>query len=52
MVIYTFAKKQLPKDVLKKVDEDTVAFENMAKENGTQEHYIDLLVDLEEKYKI
>lgn len=50
LVIYTFARKQLPEDILKKVNEDTVTFENMAKEKGTQRYYIDLLVDLEEKY--
>ncbi|TAH73723.1 MAG: hemerythrin domain-containing protein [Anaerolineaceae bacterium] len=49
-VIYTFARKQLPEDVLKKVDQDTVDFESSAKEKGTQEHYITLLEDLEEKY--
>jgi len=49
-VIYTFAQKQLPEDILKTVNDNTVIFENNAKEKGTQEHYISLLDELERKY--
>jgi hemerythrin-like domain-containing protein len=50
LVIYTFSKKHLPEDILKKVDQDTEAFENTAHEKGVQEHYISLLEDVEKKY--
>lgn len=52
LVIYTFAKKQLPADILEKVNQETVAFENTAHEKGTQDHYISLLKALEKKYLI
>lgn len=49
-VVYTFARKQLSKDILKKVDDNTISFEANAKEKGVQKHYISMLQDLEEKY--
>lgn len=49
-VIYTFAERQLSKEVLTKVNEDSMAFEEEATKNGTQEHYIKLLERLETKY--
>lgn len=51
-VIFTFARRHLPTDVLNKVDQDTITFENTANEKGIQEHYISLLEDLEQKYII
>jgi hemerythrin-like domain-containing protein len=49
-VIYTFAKKHLPEEIIDKVNQDTVAFENTAYEKGVQKHYILILEDLENKY--
>lgn len=49
-VVYTFAERQLAKEVLDKVNEETVAFEKEAESNGTQKHYQELLSDLEHKY--
>lgn len=49
-VIYTFALKQLPKDILNRVNYNTVAFEKEAIEKGIQEHYISILQELENKY--
>ncbi|NLJ97172.1 MAG: hemerythrin domain-containing protein [Clostridiales bacterium] len=49
-VIYTFARRQLPTEILEKVNNDTINFEESASKNGTQEHYISLLESLEKKY--
>lgn len=49
-IIYTFAKRQLPAEILEKVNKDTIDFENEASKKGTQEHYISLLESLEVKY--
>ncbi|NLK99297.1 MAG: hemerythrin domain-containing protein [Clostridiales bacterium] len=49
-VIYTFAMKQLPEEILNKVNQDTLIFENTANEKGVQKRYISLLEDLEKKY--
>lgn len=49
-VIYTYAKKQLPADILKKVDNDTISFEAAAEDKGIQNHYISMLEELEKKY--
>jgi hemerythrin-like domain-containing protein len=49
-VIYTFAKKNLPEDILNKLDRDTVTFENTAHDKGVQEYYLSLLETLEKKY--
>lgn len=50
-VVYTFARKQLPPDILDKVNRETVEFEKAAEGNNTQEHYIALLEDLEKRYR-
>jgi len=49
-VIFTFAKKQLPEDILKKVDEDTAVVEDEAREKGIHKRYLSLLISLENKY--
>lgn len=49
-VVYTFAKRQLSKDILDQVDRKTEEFEKSATGNGTQEHYKSLLEVLEKKY--
>jgi hemerythrin-like domain-containing protein len=50
LIIYTFARRQLPEGILNKVNQDTVAFENIATEKGVQKYYISLLEALENKY--
>ena len=50
-VIYSFAERQLSKDILDKVNEKTIDFEAAAKKQGTQNHYLDLLKSLEAKYQ-
>lgn len=51
-VIYTFAERQLSKEVLDKVNEDSDIFEKTALELGTQARYIESLERLEKKYVI
>lgn len=50
LVVYTFARKQLPAEFLEKVNNDTIDFEEKASKDGIQEHYISLLESLENKY--
>ena len=49
-VVYTFAEKQLPPEVLNLVNKQTELFEKEASENGTQIYYISLVEELEKKY--
>ncbi len=49
-VVYTFAQRQLPADIMEKVNQETIEFENTAQSNGTQKHYQDLVEALEKKY--
>lgn len=49
-VVYTFAEKQLPAEVLEKVNGQTEEFEKGAEADGVQEHYLSLLAELEQKY--
>lgn len=49
-VVYTFAERQLSKEILDKVDQDTERFEKNAETNKTQERYIKLVEELEQKY--
>lgn len=49
-VIYSFAKKQLPEEILAEVNIKAADFENNALAQGIQEHYISILNDLESKY--
>jgi hemerythrin-like domain-containing protein len=50
-VIYTFAQRQLSSDIIEKVNQETVAFEEDAQKKGIQTHYQDLLETLERKYQ-
>ncbi|MDF2537504.1 MAG: hypothetical protein K0S76_525 [Herbinix sp.] len=50
-VVYTFAERQLSKEILDKVNEKTAEFETSALKQGTQEQYLNLLKSLEEKYR-
>lgn len=49
-VVYTFAERQLAKDILDKVNAETMDFEQAAEQKGTQNYYKDLLETLEKKY--
>lgn len=49
-VVYSFAERQLPKDVLDAVEIKTQEFEAEARAQDIQQHYINLLADLEQKY--
>lgn len=49
-VVYTFAGKQLSPEILEKVNKQTEEFEKEASENGIQNHYIEILEELEAKY--
>ena len=49
-VVYTFAERQLPADILEKVNRETEDFEAAANEKGTQQYYTKLLDSLEKKY--
>ena len=49
-VVFNFAEKQLPKEILEQVDAASHKFEEEALEKGTQKYYIDMLERLEAKY--
>lgn len=49
--VYTYAERNLPKDVLQLVDERMKQFEAEAEETKVQESYLQLLQELLEKYK-
>lgn len=49
-VVYTFAEKQLSKEVLELVNDQTEEFEKEAEQRGIQRHYLALLEELEQKY--
>lgn len=50
-VVYTFAERQLSKDVMELVNEETEIFEKEALDQGTQLHYQEMLEKLETKYQ-
>lgn len=49
-VVYTFAERQLPKDILDSINQKTEEFERTAEQKGTPGFYIKLLEELERKY--
>ena len=49
-VVYPFAEKNLPAEVMEEVNVDSDNFEKEAKEKGTQKYYIGMLERLEGKY--
>lgn len=49
-VVYTFAEKQLSKETLELVNQQSEEFEKIAEEEGRQAHYITMLESLEKKY--
>lgn len=48
--VYSFGVKNLPKEVMDKVNSDSEEFEKEAEKKGTQKYYLDMLSRLEEKY--
>lgn len=49
-VVYSFANRQLPPDIIDKVNQDTIEFEKAAESRSTQKHYKELVSALERKY--
>ncbi len=49
-LVYSFAEKNLAKEILNKVNEQTAVFEIEAEKAGVQKHYLDVLVRLEKIY--
>lgn len=49
-VVYTYAEKQLDKEVIESVNEQTRLFEEDATKQGIQVRYLKMLEELEEKY--
>ena len=50
-VVYSFAEKQLSNDIIDKVNQETIVFENEASSKGIQKHYQELVATLEQKYQ-
>lgn len=48
--VYLFGEKNLPKEIVDEINKKTEEFENKANEKGVQDHYINLLKNLEAKY--
>ncbi|WMJ77391.1 MULTISPECIES: hemerythrin domain-containing protein [unclassified Sedimentibacter] len=48
--VYMFGEKNLPKEVIDKINEKTDKFEREAEKMGTQKYFIDILESLEKKY--
>ncbi len=49
-VVYSFATRQLSKEIIDQVNQETADFEAEADKNGTRTHYLDILEELEKKY--
>lgn len=49
--VYSFGEKNLPKEIMDKVNTLSGEFEKLAEEKGTQKYYLDMLNKLEEKYR-
>lgn len=49
-IVYTYAEKHLAQDVLQSVDERVQEFEKNAQQTQTQETYLQMLRELQEKY--
>ena len=49
-VVYPFAEKQLSKEIMEKVNDDSAQLEEEALEKGTQKYYIEMLERLEKDY--
>lgn len=50
-VVYTYAEKNLPQDILQSVDERVAVFEAEAAKNDVQQTYLQILKTLSEKYR-
>lgn len=51
-VVYTFAERQLSAEDCTDIDVRCKSFEETAEKIGTQEHYLDMLIRLENKYSV
>jgi hemerythrin HHE cation binding domain protein len=49
-LVYPFAKNNFKKEIMEQINEDCEVFEQEAEKLGTQEKYLQLLDELEEKY--
>lgn len=49
-VVYTFAEKKLPEEILNLIHSQTEEFEKQAQKKGIQDQYISLLQEMENKY--
>ncbi len=49
-VVYVFAGQKLPEETLKRVNDLTDVFEAEARQNGIQDKYSKMLIELEAKY--
>ena len=49
-LVYPFAKNNFKKEIMDQINEDCEVFEQEAEKLGTQEKYLQLLEELEEKY--
>jgi hemerythrin-like domain-containing protein len=50
-VVYTFAERQLSSEIMDKVNQETVEFEQAALEKDTKNYYEQLVASLEERYQ-
>ncbi len=51
-VVYEFAKKQLKEDTIKIINDECLAFEENARQEGVEKKYLELLEKLENKYSL
>ncbi len=51
-VVYNFARRQLPQEILEEIDEKADLFEEEALLKGTQEKYLQIVEGLERKYEV
>ncbi len=49
-MVYKFAERSLDADIMDIINKECIDFEQLAKENGTQEKYLDLIDEMERKY--
>ena len=49
-VVYPFAERQLSSEVIETVDKKVSDYESETAESGVQNHYIDMIASMREKY--
>jgi hemerythrin-like domain-containing protein len=50
-VVYTFAQRQLPKEIMDKIEKDSATFEKNANDKNIPSNYLTILKNLEQKYQ-